>query len=155
MAKKAIETSGLSEVKQEDKKRWWEIAFIWAGSVCCVPALMVGGIITTGLTFSQAFLAMMIAYGICVVMMILMSVQSTDLGVPTVVAVSGAFGKKGSSYVISAIISFCFICWFGFQAALCGEAFAGILNTFGIPLPGLLSTILWGGGYVHHRRGRH
>lgn len=144
MAKKTIETSGLSEVKQEDKKRWWEIAFIWAGSVCCVPALMVGGIITTGLTFSQAFLAMMIAYGICVVMMILMSVQSTDLGVPTVVAVSGAFGKKGSSYVISAIISFCFISWFGFQAALCGEAFAGILNIFGIPLPGLLSTILWG-----------
>ena len=144
MAKKTIETSGLSEVRQEDKKHWWEIAFIWAGSVCCVPALMVGGGITMGLTFFEAFMAMLTGYGICVVMMILLSIQSSDLGIPTVVAASGAFGKKGSSYVIAAIIAFCFICWFGFQAVVCGEAFAAILNTFGIPLSGMVSTILWG-----------
>ena len=144
MAKSTIETSGLSQVRQEDKKNWWEIAFIWAGSVCCVPALMVGGGITMGLTFFEAFLAMLIGYGICVTMMILLSIQSSDLGIPTVVAASGAFGKKGSSYVIAAIIAFCFICWFGFQAVVCGEAFAAILNTFGIPLSGKVSTILWG-----------
>lgn len=46
--------------------------------------------------------------------------------------------------MVSFIIAFCFICWFGFQAVICGEAFAAILNTYGIPLPGVASTILWG-----------
>ena len=54
MAKKAIETAGLSEVKAEERKSWASIAFIWAGSVCCVPALMVGAGITAGLPFGQA-----------------------------------------------------------------------------------------------------
>lgn len=87
---------------------------------------------------------MCIGYGICVLLMILMSILSADKGIPTVVAASGAFGKIGSGYVVSFIIAFCFICWFGFQAVICGEAFAAILNTYGIPLPGVASTILWG-----------
>ena len=144
MAKKTIEASGLGQVRPEDRKSWLSIAFIWAGSVCCVPALMVGAGITMGLTFGQAALAMCIGYGICVLLMILMSILSADKGIPTVVAASGAFGKIGSGYVVSFIIAFCFICWFGFQAVICGEAFAAILNTYGIPLPGVASTILWG-----------
>ena len=141
---KAIESSGLSDVRAEERKSWSSIAFIWAGSVCCVPALMVGAGITMGLSFAQAALAMCIGYGICVALMILMSILSADKGIPTVVAASSAFGKTGSGYVVSAIIAFCFICWFGFQAVICGEAFAAILNSFGIPLPGMVSTILWG-----------
>lgn len=144
MAKKAIETAGLSEVKAEERKSWASIAFIWAGSVCCVPALMVGAGITAGLPFGQGALAMFIGYAICVVLMVLMSILSSDKGVPTVVAASGAFGKIGSGYVVSFIIAFCFICWFGFQAVVCGEAFAAILQNLGIPIPGTLSTIIWG-----------
>lgn len=144
MAKNKIETAGLSEIKAEDRKSWPSIAFIWAGSVCCVPALMVGAGITAGMSFGQGALAMCIGYGICVLLMILMSILSSDKGVPTVVAASGAFGKIGSGYVVSLIIAFCFICWFGFQAVVCGEAFAAILQNLGIPLPGTISTILWG-----------
>ena len=139
-----IESSGLSAVRPEERKSWTSIAFIWAGSVCCVPALMVGAGITMGLSFAQSAVAMCIGYAICVALMILMSIISTDMGIPTVVAASSAFGKTGSGYVVSAIIAFCFICWFGFQSVICGEAFAAILNSFGIPLPGMLSTILWG-----------
>ena len=144
MAKKAIETAGLSEVKAEERKSWASIAFIWAGSVCCVPALMVGAGITAGLPFGQGALAMFIGYAICVVLMVLMSILSSDKGVPTVVAASGAFGKIGSGYVVSFIIAFCFICWFGFQAVVCGEAFAGLLATMGLSIPGWLSTVIWG-----------
>lgn len=143
MAKK-IEASGLGQVRAEDRKSWLSIAFIWAGSVCCVPALMVGAGITMGLSFAQAAVAMCLGYGICVVLMILMSILSADKGIPTVSAASSAFGKTGSGYLVSAIIAFCFICWFGFQAVICGEAFAAILNSFGIPLPGIVSTFLWG-----------
>ena len=110
MAKKAIETAGLSEVRAEERKSWASIAFIWAGGVCCVPALMVGAGITAGLPFGQGVLAMFLGYAICVALMVLMSILSADKGVPTVVAASGAFGKIGSGYVVSFIIAFCFIC---------------------------------------------
>ena len=144
MAKNTVESAGLSRVKPEDRKSWMSIAFIWSGSVCCVPALMVGAGITMGLTFAQAALAMCVGYAICVALMSLMSILSSDLGIPTVVAASGAFGKTGSSYLVSLVIAFCNICWFGFQAVVCGESFAAILNNFGIPLPGVVSTIIWG-----------
>ena len=144
MAKNTIETAGLGEVRAEDRKSWASIAFIWAGSVCCVPALMVGAGITAGLPFGQGVLAMFLGYAICVALMVLMSILSADKGVPTVVAASGAFGKIGSGYVVSFIIAFCFICWFGFQAVVCGEAFAGILATMGLSIPGWLSTVIWG-----------
>lgn len=97
-----------------------------------------------GLSFGQGILAMCIGYGINVVLMVLMSILSSDKGVPTVVAASGAFGKIGSGYVVSFIIAFCFICWFGFQAVVCGEAFAGLLATMGLSIPGWLSTVIWG-----------
>ena len=139
-----IESAGLSAVKPEERKSWTSIAFIWAGSVCCVPALMVGAGITMGLTFAQAAVAMCIGYGICVALMILTSIISSDRGLPTVVAASSAFGKVGSGYLVSAIIAFCFICWFGFQAVICGEAFAAIMTSIGVPMSGTLSTILWG-----------
>lgn len=140
----AIESAGLSAIPLEERKSWPGIAFIWAGSCCCVPALMVGAGITMGLPFGQAALAMIIGYGISVFLMILMSILSADRGLPSVVAISGALGEVGASKLVSAIIAFCFTCWFGFQGVICGEAFAAILQSFGIPLPGAVSTIIWG-----------
>lgn len=139
-----IESAGLNAIPPEQRKNWPGIAFIWAGSCCCVPALMVGAGITMGLTFFRAALAMIIGYGVCVVMMILMSILSADRGLPAVVAISSGFGKVGASKLVSAIIAFCYTCWFGFQGVVCGEAFAAILQSFGIPLPGMVSTIVWG-----------
>ena len=145
MAKNSqIEAAGLNAIPAEERKGWPGVAFIWAGSCCCVPALMVGAGITMGLTFGMATLAMVIGYGVCVLMMILMSILSADRGVPSVVAISSAFGKVGSSKIVSLIIVFCYTCWFGFQGVVCGEAFAAILQSFGIPLPGMASTIIWG-----------
>ena len=139
-----FEQAGLNAIPLEERKNWPGIAFIWAGSCCCVPALMVGAGITMGLTFAQAALAMIVGYGVCVVLMILMSILAADKGMPAVVTISGAFGKIGSSKLVSCIIAFCYICWFGFQAVVCGEAFAAILQPMGVPLPGVVSTIIWG-----------
>lgn len=139
-----VETAGLNAIPSEERKGWPGIAFIWAGSCCCVPALMVGAGITMGLPFRQAALAMFIGYGVCVLMMILMSILSCDRGVPAMVAISGAFGKVGASRVVSLIIAFSYTCWFGFQAVICGEAFSAIIQELGISLPGTASTIIWG-----------
>lgn len=139
-----IEMQGLNKVRIEDKKSWVSIALIWAGSVVCVPALMVGGLITSGLGFSKAVLAMIIGYFIVVAYMIFMAMQAEDLGVPSVVTFEGPFGKKGSRYLASVVIIFCFTSWFAFQTAVCGSAFTGLLKLYGISFPVIASMVIWG-----------
>lgn len=141
---KSVEKQGLNQVRPEDKKSWISIALIWAGSVVCVPALMVGGFITSGLGFTKSVIAMVIGYLIVVAYMLFMAMQAGDLGVPSVVTFEGSFGKKGSRYLASAVIVFCFTSWFAFQTAVCGSAFSGLLNLYGISFPVMASMILWG-----------
>lgn len=48
MAKNSqVESAGLNAIPIEERKSWPGVAFIWAGSCCCVPALMVGAGITS------------------------------------------------------------------------------------------------------------
>ena len=37
------------EVKAEQRQSWVSIAMVWIGSVICVPALMIGGMLGAGL----------------------------------------------------------------------------------------------------------
>ena len=111
MAKNSqVESAGLNAIPIEERKSWPGVAFIWAGSCCCVPALMVGAGITMGLPFGLAALAMIIGYSVSVIMMILMSILSADRGLPAVVAISSSFGKAGASKLVSLIIAFCYTC---------------------------------------------
>jgi cytosine permease len=140
-----IETRTLEKVLPEEKKGWPSIAFIWAGNVICVPALMVGGMIVANLSFGQAVAAMFIGYGIVVALMMLIAAQSAQTGYPTTVAVSRALGVKGSSYTISLIIAISMIGWYAFQTVVCANSFNSILlSAFGIHFPEWLSCIIWG-----------
>ena len=92
-AKKShVETITLEQVPDSEKKSWPSIAFIWAGNVICVPALMVGAMVSAGLNFKESILAMFIGYGIVVALMMLIAAQSAQTGRPTVIAVSRALG---------------------------------------------------------------
>ena len=42
------EDKGLSQIQPNEKRSWWSIAFIWVGTMICIPMLMVGGIGSTG-----------------------------------------------------------------------------------------------------------
>ena len=81
-----IETITLEQVPESEKKSWPSIAFIWAGNVICVPALMVGAMVSAGLNFKQSILAMFIGYGIVVGLMMLIAAQSAQTGRPTAIA---------------------------------------------------------------------
>src|SRR5665647_1024123 len=100
-----VESTTLKKLKPEEKKSWVSIAFIWAGNVICVPALMVGGMVTAGLNFQQSVIAMMIGYLIVVSYMMLMGAQAAQLGVPSTVSISRAFGDRGSGVAVSIIIA--------------------------------------------------
>lgn len=141
-----METIALEQVPPEQKKSWTSIAFIWAGSVICVPALMVGGMIGAGLPFWQATAAMLLGYLISVVIMFFSGAQSSDVGLPSVIALSRGFGQKGSAFIVSTIIAVCMTCWFGFQTTLCAGAFNSImLQYFNLEIPFWISAIVWGG----------
>lgn len=43
------------EIREEERQSWGSIAMVWIGSVICVPALMVGGMLGNGLSMGGTF----------------------------------------------------------------------------------------------------
>lgn len=141
----AMETTTLTRVPENERRSWWSLAFIWAGSVICIPALMVGSMVMAGMNFRQSCLCMIIGYIIVVFYMCLMGIQSSDLGLPCTVAISRAYGVRGSSFLVSLIIAVSNIGWFGSQTALCATSFCNIMSGYlNVAFPLWLSCIIWG-----------
>ena len=65
------EDKGLSQIQPNEKRSWWSIAFIWVGTMICIPMLMVGGIFGSVLTMSSIFWATLIGFAICCTMVII------------------------------------------------------------------------------------
>lgn len=66
-----VEKITLTSVPADQRKSWPSIAFIWAGSVICIPALLVGSLISAGMNFKQSALCMVIGYVLVVFYMCL------------------------------------------------------------------------------------
>ena len=143
---KHIETITLEQVPDSEKKSWPSIAFIWAGNVICVPALMVGAMVSAGLNFKESIAAMFIGYGIVVALMMLIAAQSAQTGRPTAVAVSRALGERGSQVTISLIIAVSMVGWYAYQTIVCATSFCSLMqSSFGIAFPEWIACIFWGG----------
>ena len=140
-----VENITLTSVPADQRKSWPSIAFIWAGSVICIPALMVGSLVSAGMNFKQSALCMVIGYVLVVFYMCLMGIQSSDLGLPATVAISRAYGKRGASFLVSLVIAVCMIGWFAAQTSLCASSFCNIMSGyFHVNFPLWLSVIIWG-----------
>ena len=133
------------EIKAEERQRWGSIAMVWIGSVICVPALMIGGMLGSGLSLGNLVLAILLGYALICVFMIFMGMLGCDTGLPTALMASSALGEKGAEYIISAILAISCIGWFGIQAAVCGASFSSMLGDMtGVMIPLWLSSVLWG-----------
>ena len=133
------------EIKTEERQRWGSIAMVWIGSVICVPALMIGGMLGSGLSLGNLVLAILLGYALICVFMIFMGMLGCDTGLPTALMASSALGEKGAKYIISAILAISCIGWFGIQAAVCGASFSSMLGDMtGVMIPLWLSSVLWG-----------
>lgn len=141
-----IETITLEAVPASEKKSWPSIAFIWAGNVICVPALMVGGMISANLSFRDSVVAMLIGYAISVGLMMLTAAQSAQTGVPSTVAVGRALGQRGSQLTISLVLAVSMIGWYGYQTIVCANSFCSLMmSSFGVAFPEWLACVIWGG----------
>ena len=105
------------EISADQRQSWVSIAFVWIGSLICVPALMVGGMLGSGLSLGKCLLSILIGYTIICVYMCLMGMQGCDTGLPTAVMATNALGEKGAKYILSTILAIACI-GIGIAAAL-------------------------------------
>lgn len=137
-------TNGF-KIQEEERQGWISIAMVWTGSVICVPALMIGGMLGAGLTLTECFFAILVGYGMVCVLMCFIGMLACDTGLPTAVAASRALGESGAKYVISLILAISCIGWFGIQAAVCGASFSSMFGDItGIDVPVWISSVVWG-----------
>ncbi|MBN2049614.1 MAG: cytosine permease [Spirochaetales bacterium] len=139
-----IEHIALEQVPADQRKSWVSIALIWAGAIICVPSLMVGGAIVTGMPLGLGILAGITGYIIVVLFMTFQGMQGVDLGRPTVVNAESAFGTRGAGFVISFILGVSVMGWFGVQTSVTGASFSGFLGQMGVTFPVWLSSAIWG-----------
>ena len=139
-----VESHALNEVPQADRKGWINVASIWAGSIICVPILLIGGTLTTGLSLGGALVAGIIGFLIVIAFMVFQGMQGTDLGRPTVVNARSAFGSAGASIFISFVLGVALVGWFGVQAGVTGSAFTAMMGSMGVDIPVQWSTLIWG-----------
>ncbi|MDD3704456.1 MAG: cytosine permease [Clostridiaceae bacterium] len=140
-----IERKALSQITESERQNWTSIAFIWIGTMICIPMLMVGGIFSASMTLANTTLAAFIGFAICSLIMVLTGIQGTDLGLPCTMCATKAFGDRGSSFLMSVVILIAQLGWFGVQTATCAAAFNTLLMYWSIPFPFWLSCVIWGG----------
>lgn len=143
--KGTMENVTLGRVPDSEKKSWWTVAFIQAGIMISIPCLMLGSTLASGLALGDAVIAIVVGFAVAVFFMVMLGMQSSDLGRPMCVAASSAFGKTGARIFMMTLFSIALVCWFGLQTVVCGEAFSNLLKeSFGINLSVTASIILWG-----------
>ena len=133
------------EIKESERQSWLSLAMIWTGSMICIPCLMIGGVIGTGLSLREVVLAVLAGYGIVCIYMCLVGMESCDTGMPTVSMASSVLGKKGAQFIISLMLAIACVGWFGIQSAVCGESFSVMIaGITGFEIPSWISSIFWG-----------
>ena len=133
------------EIKESERQSWLSLAFVWTGSMICIPCLMIGGVLGTGLSLGNVVLAVLVGYGIVCAYMCLIGMESCDTGLPTVSMAASVLGRKGAQFIISLMLAIACVGWFGIQSAVCGESFSVMIaGITGFEIPSWISSIFWG-----------
>lgn len=140
-----MKKSSAFGIKAEERQSWSSITMVWIGSMICVPALMIGGMLGAGLSLGMCALAIIVGYALVCLFMSFMGMHACDTGLPTAVMAGGALGEKGAKYIISTILAISCIGWFGIQAAVCGTSFSSMIGSMtGVNISVWVSSMVWG-----------
>lgn len=139
-----LQDKGLSQIQPNEKRSWWSIAFIWVGTMICIPMLMVGGIFGGALTMNSIFWATLIGFAVCCLMMVLGGIVGSDTGLNATMCSTRAFGMTGANFTMALVIFICEVGWFGVQTATCALAFNTLMLQFSVEFPFWLSCVIWG-----------
>lgn len=136
---------GMSQVQPEEKRSWVSVAFIWIGTMICIPMLMVGGLFGGQLTIGTIFGVSLIGFAVCCVLMILGGIIGCDLGLNATMCSTRAFGMTGANFSLALVVFIAETGWFSVQTATCATAFNSLMGFMGVNFPFWLSCVIWGG----------
>jgi nucleobase:cation symporter-1, NCS1 family len=110
-----------------NRRTWtlWHIAALWVGMAVCIPTYTIAsGLLSTGLNWWQALLAVLLGNVIVLIPMTLNAHPGTAYGIPFPVLLRASFGTAGAN--IPAIARGLVACgWFGIQTWVGGAAIYG------------------------------
>lgn len=135
---------GISQVLPNERRTWISVAFIWIGTMICIPMLMVGGIFAGALTVGSIFWATFIGFAVCCLLMVLGGIVGCDLGLNSTMTSTRAFGMAGANFSMALVVFIAETGWFGIQTATCATAFNTLMALMGVNLPFWLSCVIWG-----------
>ena len=140
----ATQDKGLSPILPGERRAWQSVAFIWIGSVICIPFLMMGGILASSMTFASVFWASLIGFLVCCVLMTLGGIIGSDTGLNATMTSTHALGFTGANFSMALIAFICDVGWFAVQTATCAAAFNTLLAALNVSFPFWLSCVIWG-----------
>lgn len=135
---------GMSQILPGEKRSWYSVAFIWIGTMICIPMLMVGGIFAGALTVSSIFWSTLIGFAVCCLLMVMGGIIGSDLGLNATMSSTRAFGLTGSNFTMALAIFIAETGWFAIQTATCATAFNTLMAVMGVNFPFWLSCVIWG-----------
>lgn len=144
VAKEATRDKGMSQITAGEKRSWTSVAFIWIGTMICIPMLMVGGIFAGALTMSSILAATIIGFVVCCLMMVFGGIIGSDLGLNATMTSTKAFGMTGANFSMALVIFIAETGWFAVQTATCAMAFNALMELLGVSFPFWLACVLWG-----------
>ncbi|ASN04400.1 purine-cytosine permease family protein [Virgibacillus necropolis] len=134
----------LEPVPQDKRKGWLKLSFVWMGAIVALSAIVLGGALGAGLSFSQAIIASFVGSFVLAVLSALCCVVGAKTGLPTALVSRFALGKYGS-YAVSIIIAIALFGWFGVQLDLFGASLHNILiDGLSINIPPLILVLIGG-----------
>ena len=142
----------MSQILPHEKRSWWSVAFIWIGTMICIPMLMVGGMFGGALTLGTTFVVTVIGFAICCFLMVMGGIIGSDLGLNATMTSTRAFGMTGANVSMALVVFIAEAGWFAVQTATCALAANTLMELFGVTVPFWLSCVIWGYGNVHNRR---
>ena len=136
---------GLAPIPQSERMSWQSIAMIQAGICVCVPAFLLGALLSDEMNFWPAVISGTLGYIIAIAVMCITGVIGSDLGVTSCVMAEGAFGKKGARYIVSTLFAINMLGWFGIQNKITGDIIGNfLLEQMGINISPIILTIICG-----------
>lgn len=94
---------GMSQILPHEKRSWWSVAFIWIGTMICIPMLMVGGMFGGALTLGNTFIVTVIGFAICCFLMVMGGIIGSDLGLNATMTSTRAFGMTGANFSMALV----------------------------------------------------
>lgn len=116
-AKTTQQDKGISQILSSEKRTWISVAFIWIGTMICIPMLMVGGLFASSLTMGSIFWATVIGFAICCLLMVLGGIIGSDLGLNATMCSTRAFGMSGANFSMALVVFIAEAGWFAVQTA--------------------------------------